>query len=332
MKVTIKEVSKHCGLSTATVSNVLHGTKPVKQETAKKVLNSVKKLGYIPNESARQLKAGSSRLIGVLTIGYNHFFTEILNGIQSQAETLGWKIIVGSTDEDIIDQQAYLDSFIAKRVEGIIMAPTYGWTEEMLERYSNTTPLVLIDRKVKGYEDNSLTTNNRESSKIAVNHLIHEHCYKHIGLIYANTKVSSMEERKSGYEEAVMKSEFQLTPSLMVGCDGSVSGGKQAMKKMLEKNPRLEAVHVTNNNMLLGVYKEIQERGIRVPDDIAVIGFDVEPWMDLLNPKVTIIEQPVRHMGKQSLSKLLELKNDERKKIKEFNNVFHIAGSCGCTK
>lgn len=331
LKVTLKQVSEYCNLSTATVSNVLNGTKPVKPETREKVMNAIKELGYIPDEAARQLKMGSSRLIGVLTIGYNYFFTEILEGIERQAEELGWKIMVGSTDESYESQQVLLDSFISRRVEGIIIAPTHGWTKEKLERY-RTIPLVFIDRKVEGCENRSITVNNLESSKQAVMHLVEKHHYRRIGLIYADTQISTMDERKQGYEEALKQSGLAVKSSLIRACDGSVDGGKNSMDNLLKENSDIEAVYVTNNNMLQGAYKSIQEKGLRVPDDIAIIGIDVQPWMEFMDPKLTIIQQPVRRMGEQAITKLLHLKENKEVRSEELKNILILGESCGCNK
>ncbi|CEI81156.1 LacI family transcriptional regulator [Oceanobacillus oncorhynchi subsp. incaldanensis] len=330
MNVTLKDVSKHCGLSTATVSHVLHGTKSVKKETKEKVLKSVETLGYIPHASARQLKSGSSQLIGVLTIGYNPFFTDVLNGIQVQAEALGWKIIVGSTGEDIEAQQSFLDSLMQQRAEGIIMAPTKGWTKEKLKRYLNNTSMVFLDRKVPGLEEYTLATNNEQISVEAVNHLINEHSYKEIGIIYANTEVSSMEDRKQGYMKAMKSAGFSVKDNFIACGDGSIETGQKAMKNLLDQNPRIEAVYITNNQLLLGAYRELKKRDKKIPDDIAVIGFDIEPWMEFLHPQITIIEQPVQRIGEQAIQKLLDIKNGENKKTEELKNKLIIGETCGC--
>ncbi|WP_235817465.1 LacI family DNA-binding transcriptional regulator [Gracilibacillus timonensis] len=328
--MTLKEVSKHCGLSTATVSHVIHGTKPVKKETKERVLRSVEELGYIPHESARQLKAGSSRLIGVLTIGYNQFFTNILRGIQEQAEALGWKIIVGSTDEDLQAQQSFLDSLMQKRVEGIIMAPTKGWTKEKLGRYMKHTAMVFIDRKISGLEDYVVATNNLQVSQTVVEHLIHQHAYREIGLIYADTKVSSMEERKQGYIKAMNHAGLSVKGYLMAQADGSIQSGQQAMKQLLEEHPKLEAVYIANNKLLLGAYRELKIRQMKIPDELAIIGFDVEPWMEFLHPAISIVEQPVEDMGKHAMQKLIDVKNNKVTLSEDLNNQFIIAETCGC--
>ncbi|WP_080873183.1 LacI family DNA-binding transcriptional regulator [Oceanobacillus timonensis] len=332
MNVTLRDVSKHCGLSTATVSHVLHGTKSVKKETKEKVLRSVEALGYIPHASARQLKSGSSKLIGVLTIGYNQFFTDILNGIQCQAEALGWKFIVGSTGEDIKAQQSFLDSLMQKRVEGIIMAPTKGWTKEKLKRYINNTSMIFLDRKVPGLEEYTLTTNNKQVSMDAVNHLINRHFYKEIGMIYANSEVSSMEERKQGYMEAMQRASLPLKDSFIAFGDGSTETGQRAMKQLLDLNPDIEAVYITNNRLLLGAYRELKRRNKKIPEDIAIIGFDVEPWMEFLYPQITVVEQPVQRIGELAIQKLLDIKNGDKKRTEELKNKLIIGETCGCTK
>lgn len=332
MNVTLKEVSKHCGLSIATVSHVLHGTKPVRKETKEKVLRSVEALGYIPHASARQLKSGSSRLIGVLTIGYNAFFTEILNGIQAKAEALGWKIIVGSTEEKFKEQQQFLDSFMQKRVEGIIIAPTAGWTQANLKRYMNHTPIVFLDRKVSGLEEYALATNNKQISIDAVNHLIYQHSYKKIGIIYADTKVSSMEDRKQGYLEAMDQADLSVKDSFLAPSNGSIQGGEEAMLQLLDQNPDIESVYITNNQLLLGAYRALKKRKIKIPEQIAIVGFDSEPWMEFLHPQITIVEQPVQKMGSAAMQKLLDLKNDKIKLTEELESNLIIGGTCGCIK
>ncbi len=327
MKITLNDVSKYCGLSTATVSNVLNGTKPVTKRTREKVLKAVEVLGYIPHEAARQLKAGKSGLVGVLTVGYNSFFTEILNGVEEQASLKQIKIVVGSTDENFQSQKELLDSLIAKRVEGIIMAPAEGWTKEEIKKYQDI-PIVFIDRWIDDYKCPLVTTNNMESSKQIVSHLINEHRYKNIGLINAYSDISTMSERKRGYEIALNEAGINIKRSQMMDCDGSVEGAEGATKKLIENNNDLEAIFITNNNMLLGAFRTFEKRGLKIPDDIAVVGMDTEPWMEFVRPKITTIEQPVKQMGIEAINMLMN--KEESVRHEELKNKVLISESCGC--
>ncbi|WP_163527857.1 LacI family DNA-binding transcriptional regulator [Halobacillus ihumii] len=329
MKVTLKEVSKYCGLSIATVSNVLNGTKPVTENNKRKVLKAVQDLEYIPHEAARQLKAGKSGLIGVLTVGYNSFFTEILKGVEEQATRKGFKIIVGSTEEDVQSQKEFLDSFIAKRVEGIIMAPANGWTKEKLKKYQDI-PIALIDRWIPAYKYISVITNNKESSKQLVSHLATHHQYKHIGLVYAYSDISSMTERKLGYEIALREARIPIENSFMESCDGSIEGAEEATIKLIEKNKDLEAIYIANNNMLLGAFKACKKRKLKIPQDIAIAGVDTEPWMEFVQPTITTIQQPVKQMGREAMNLLINNKDNKYIQHEELKNKVVIGESCGC--
>jgi len=325
-------VAAHANVSIATVSHVLNGTRLVSTATKEKVLQAVEELRYFRNESARQLRVGTSELLGVLIVDYNPFFMDILHGVEKMATKQGWKLLVASTGEDWEAQKELLNALISRRVEGILLAPVVGATKHELQRYAKgDIPLVFIDRIVEGCGIPAVTSTNVYGAQLAVEHLI-DHGYRKIGVILGSLSISSMVERKKGYERALNNARIDIQSECMKVCNALSSGGYQAINQLLADVSDLEAVFVTNNLMLLGVLKAIQERSLRIPEDIAVVAVDFQPWVELIKPSITLVSQPAEKIGEMAVNLLMVQRNREPVAEMMMKTELIIGESCGCRK
>lgn len=331
-KVTLHGVAEMAGVSTATVSHVINGSRPVSVRTREKVLAAIEQLNYQRNDAARELRTGSSGLIGVLVIDHNPFYTDILRGIEEAVESKGWKVIVSSTGENWSKQQEVIGLLASRRVEGLLMAPAAGATKDAWERLSARQPFtVFFDRSVPGLNVSSVTVDNFKGSYMAVEHL-KAHGHERIGFICLNDNISTERERCGGYMSAC--TDFGTEP-VIVYEQATRGGGYQGMKSLWELDSPPTAVVVANNQMTIGALEYIRSAGLVIPEDIAIIGFDHQPWMDVMNPAITVMTQPTSDIGRAAVQLLLKNKVEPMEDMAD-NLVLpmrlRIAGSCGCSR
>ena len=329
---SLKDVAARADVSVATVSHVLNNTRRVASHTRERVLKAVEELHYVRDESARQLRLGASELLGVLIVDYNPFFTDIVRGVEQAADKLGWKLIVASTGEDWNAQKELLNALISRRVEGILLAPVAGADKKDLLPFTHgNIPLVFIDRVVNGCTIPAVTSTNTYGAQVAVEHLI-EHGYQKIGIVNGSTLVSSMSDREQGYYDALRNAGLSLNPDWVVNCNALASGGYEAMNLLLDRVPDMEAVFIANNLMLLGALRAIEERELKMPDDIALVSFDYQPWVDLFKPSITYVSQPAEKIGQLAVDLLLAQRDGEPMAGMMLRTALHIGESCGCKK
>lgn len=328
---SLKDVAVRADVSVATVSHVVNGTRQVTAHTRERVLKAIEELRYVRDESARQLRVGTSQLLGVLIVDYNPFFMDILRGVEQAADKQGWKLIVASTGEDWNAQKELLNALISRRVEGILLAPVAGADkQDLLPFTQGNIPLVFIDRVVSGSSIPAVTSTNTHGAEMAIEHLI-EHGYQKIGMINGSTLVSSMSDREKGYYDALHGAGLTANPNWVATCNALPSGGYEAMNQLLNRVPDLEAVFVANNLMLLGALRAIDERGLKVPGDIALVAFDYQPWVDLFKPSITYVNQPAGKIGQRAVDLLLAQRDGEPMAGMMLRTTLHIGESCGCT-
>ncbi len=331
MRVTFREIAKQAGVSIATVSHVINDSRPVNEDTRKRVLRVIEQLHYRPNIVARELRTGSSGLIGVLVIDHNPFYTDILCGIEEVVETAGWKVIVASTGENWKKQREVIDALSSRRVEGLFMAPAAGMrSEDWMKIKSMTPPTVFFDRIVEHVDVPTVTVANYEGAYIAVQHFV-EHGHQNIGFICLNDEISTMRERYQGFSDAC--NYFNVRKSVTFG-PATQAGGDVGMKKLLNGDQTPTGILVANNQMTIGALQCIRQEGLKIPNDIALIGFDYQDWMDVMNPPITVVTQPAIEIGRKAAELLMRLKgtNDVHVDSYVLGVSLRTRESCGCSK
>ena len=300
MTVGIRDVARAAGVSTATVSRAL-GSGPVSEALREQVEAAVRATGYRPNLSARRLRSQSARTIGLIVADIrNPFFTAVSRAVEDAAFAEGMRVILCNTDEDPAREAMYLRLMEEERVTGVIFAPTGGGAESLRER-SLGFPVVLIDRAGPPGAHDSVVLDNPAAGAGLVDLLVGQG-FSRIGGLFGSTS-STARERRTGYEAAMVR--HGLVPSVRTVAPNAAAAEAAAARWLAEAD-RPEALVLSNGLILMGAVRAARAAGLRVPDDLALAGFDNEPWTDLVEPGLTVVEQPVDDIGAQAMRLLFE--------------------------
>lgn len=302
---TIKQVAARAGVSTATVSRVLSGVDGVSADLGDRVRTAVRDLDYYPNRVARNLRVRTTRTIGlVISDIQNPFFTSVVRGIENVLQVADYTLLLGNSDENLEREQLYLATLRAEGVAGIIFAPSNERAEAYRQLLQARLPIVAIDRAPAGLAADMVSVDNRAAALDAVAHLI-KLGHRRIGCISGPPSLSTAEERRSGYEQALEQHGLAPDPALIQYADFRQPGGHAAMRTLLGLEEPPTAVFVANNLMTLGALHALHEHGLQIPSDVAIVGFDDMSWATSLQPSLTAVAQPTYELGAAAARLLL---------------------------
>ncbi|MBK1875569.1 LacI family DNA-binding transcriptional regulator [Pelagicoccus mobilis] len=305
-KPTIREVSRHAGVSTATVSRVLAGLGGASEATQQRIETAVKELGYQRNRMASGLRSQRSTLVGVVIPDLqNPFFTGIVGGIEEVLHEAGYTIFLANSASDVDRERAELQMLQSERICGLLFIPSSASAEAYQDLCDGELPVVAIDRVPGGLALDSVTVANEAGAFQGVTHLI-EAGYRKIGLVNGPDEIVVARERGTGYRRALQDAGLKLRPSWMASGSFQSESGYELTKAMLSKKNRPEAVFVGSFVTALGALRAVTELGLKVPDEVALMGFDDMPWAAAMNPPLSVVAQPVREIGRSAAKLLLE--------------------------
>jgi len=309
-RVTIKDVAQAAGVSTQTVSRVMNKFSYVSGETRQRVETVVGQLGYRPSTLARSLSQQRSYTLGVVTLGLKYIGpSRTLNGIADKADDLGYMLLMKELDnfetgriDDVID------SLLARQVDGIVwVAPeisdNHAWVDGRLERIP-VPVLFLAMQSRKGIS--SVSTNNYQGGVLATQHLL-DCGRKKIGHISGPYGWWEPDKRRRGWCETLEAAGFNVSESHCAEGNWSSASGEQAFIQLLETYPDMDAVFVANDQMALSVLREANRRGIRIPEQLSVVGFDNIPESAYFYPSLTTISQDLQLLGEQAVQTVVEM-------------------------
>jgi LacI family transcriptional regulator, fructose operon transcriptional repressor len=300
MTVSIKDVARAAGVSPATVSRAL-GRGPVSDALREQVAAAVRATGYRPNLAARRLRSQHTGTIGLIVADIrNPFFTAVGRAVEESAYQAGMRVILCNTDEDPEREALYLGLMQEERITGLIFAPTRK-TADQLTRRALDFPVVLIDRVGNSGLHDAVVLNNVEAMADLVTHLI-ERGYRRIGGLFGNAS-STGAQRREGYEAALRRAGLMPDARLVAP---SAEAAAAELKQWLSEPQRPDAIVVSNSLLLMGAIKAARAMSLRIPSDLALAGFDNESWTELVEPGMTVIEQPVEQIGHTAMSLLYE--------------------------
>ncbi|MBB6450015.1 LacI family transcriptional regulator [Geomicrobium halophilum] len=304
MSTSIREVARKAGVSTATVSHVINETRFVAEKTRQRVIDVMTELDYTPNFAAKTLRSQKTFTIGlVLPDISNHFFTSVVKGIEQHLDQKGYQLLVGNTDENVDVEIEKIKTFQAQQVSGIILASSAENYEEIEPYLNQETPTVFIDRIPHGANVDYIAVENEKAVYGAVQRFI-DLGHQQIGMITGISKLSSTQERMNGYRRAIEHSQLQLDESLIYTGDSKFEGGYKAAQQLL-KNTGITAMFVANNLMTIGAITYLKEQKVKIPEDIAIIGFDDYEWAKITDPPLSVIKQPTEEIGEKAAEILL---------------------------
>ena len=309
---TIRDVAQRAGVSITTVSHVVNGTRPVSSDGMARVLEAIDELGYQPNAVARSLRISETKMFGMIVPdNSNPYFAEVARSIEDAAFELGYSVILCNSDEDAIKEQAYLDLLIEKRVDGIAFVATGRRAGGLDPARLRSMPVVIVDREIEGGKWTSVLVHNSRGGREAVTHLL-KLGHRRIGCISGPRDLGPSSERVRGYREALRKAGIAADPRWLVEGDFHAEGGYRTMCELLERDDALTAVFACNDMMAVGALRAIHERGRRVPQDIALVGFADIALASYTQPALTTIAQPYRELGRRVAQLLAKGERGER--------------------
>ncbi|MVO99946.1 LacI family DNA-binding transcriptional regulator [Paenibacillus lutrae] len=299
---SIKDVARIAGVSVATVSRVLNDKGYVGQNTREKVEKAIKETSYKPNEVARSLFKKQSNTIGLIVPDImNPFFTELARAVEDMATKLGYNVILCNSDGDKDKEQAYLDVLKQKYVNGIIVSSN---TLTALQVEELNVPVVSIDREIsKGLP--TIVVENKKGAVMATRFLQNKGC-RRIGHIRGSYGVANAEERYEGYKEVVSKEPW-FRESFIVNGDFDMQFSIEATAELLSLHPEIDGIFAANDIMAIGAMKAAYRLGRKVPEELAVIGFDGIKLSEVMTPELTTIVQPIYQLGETSTTMLISL-------------------------
>jgi LacI family transcriptional regulator len=305
--VTIRDVARVAEVHPGTVSRALNEETRalVNPETAERVLKAAEQLGYRPNRLARGLKTSRSHTIGVLIPDItNPLFPPILRGIEDRLDEAGYTSLIVNTDNDPERERVYLETMRDRQVDGLISA-TARLDRELAELAGGGMPLVLVNRSLEDGSVPAVTVDDRRGIALAVEHVV-ELGHRQIGHIAGPQNLSTGHRRYAGFLEAMGEAGLDAPEKLIsLGEVFTEEEGARACAALLDAARSITAIVAGNDLMAIGCYDVIEERGLRCPDDISVVGFNDMPFLDKLRPPLTSVRIPQREIGKVAADLLL---------------------------
>ncbi|MEW8978821.1 MAG: LacI family DNA-binding transcriptional regulator [Symbiobacterium sp.] len=304
----IVDVAERAGVSPMTVSRVLNGTGRVSPATRERVLRAIEELNYVPNQIARSLVQGHTNVLGLIIPDItNPFFTTIARGVEDAARKSHYKVLLCNSDEDPKKEREYIETLVASKVDALVMAPVGDSSKGSLDfLQSNQVPVVLVDRRVEGVDDVDLVT----SDSVAGTRALVEHLlglgHRRIALVAGPQTISTARDRRRSFLETVAAAGVEHDPSLEVEVPYTKEGGMMASRTILELPERPTAVFCSNNAQAVGLVLGFRQAGVRIPDEIAVCCFDDVELASMLDPFLTVTQQPAYTFGTIAVQLLLE--------------------------
>lgn len=312
MAVSIRDVAKRAGVSVGTVSNVLNKPDRVSEAVATRVSDAIRELGYVRNDAARQLRAGRSSSVGLVVLdARNPFFTDVARGAEDAAAEHGVAVLLGDSDEKPEREAAYLDLFEEQRVRGVLVSPLGDIRERLQRMRALGTPVVLVDRMAEDASLSSVSVDDVAGGRTAVAHLL-ETGRRRIAFVGGPLGLRQVADRLAGAQHAVAAVR-DARLEVLEGSALSVSEGRRMGEQLVARDPaeRPDAVFTANDLLAVGLLQALVMRGgVRVPDDIALIGFDDIDFASATIVPLSSLRQPSRLIGQTALGILLEEADD----------------------
>lgn len=301
---TIYDVARRAAVSPATVSRVLNQRESVNSEMARRVHDAVDALGYQPNSVARSLRGRSAPVWAVVISDVeNPHFTSLVRGIQDVARANGKSVVLCNSDEDIAKEAEYLNVALAEQVSGVIISPASDRATDIGALLDRAIPVVTIDRRLRNFRVSSVVVDNRNGARAATRHLL-DAGYERVACIAGPLTTSTARARLAGYRDALREA-GRVNESLVRVSDYQQGGGYKSAIDLLSGSTRPDALFVTNGLMTVGALEALSDSGLRVAQDVGVVGFDDNRWTRLMRPTLSTVAQPTYDIGRRAAELLV---------------------------
>ena len=331
MSVKLEDIAKETGFSISTVSRVLSNSSyPVSDQIREKVLSVAEEMGYEPNIAARSLRTDRTNTIGIIVDDLLSPFTPpIVRGIQDYLNENGFLSLIVNSDWDPEQEQAAIKTLLSRPVDGIIFVEySHQTTSDVLER--SEKPRVFVHRLFGSPIKNSVVPDDYYGASLAIAHLLGLGHHR-IGYINGPENWHTCRARLSGYQDTLASHKLPFEPALVQPGDWEIESGYAAAKNLLQLAERPTAIFAANDTMALGAIYAIQDAGLHVPEDVAVVGYDNRNFTKTCRPRITTVSMPVIEMGGVAAELLLRQVAEGRKEEEEIKvkGQLIIRETCG---
>ncbi len=336
MPVTIFDVAKRAGVSIGTVSRVINNRDRVSPETRERVLQAIRELDYQANPFARNLANQQTDTLGLVIPQVNDpFFFQIVRGVEDAAAAVGYNLLIASQPRHTSEHR-YLQLFRRRNVDGMVLVAIDVYEHEVQQVVKRGVPIVLVQLEI-GRNIPTFLADNYGGARALVEHLM-EHGYRRVAYITGTDFTPDNRERLRALRDVLAENHLSLPDEYVVKGDYLVGSGARAMRQLLSLPELPEAVFAANDQMAIEAIMVAQEQGLRVPEDIAVVGFDDIPMASSIAPALTTVHQPIYELGWHAAQTALEMiksAKEERPltvpRLSLLPTSLIVRRSCGCT-
>jgi len=312
MPTTLADIARALGVSKMTVSRAINNHPEISPETRARILDAAQRMNYRPNQFARALTTNRSYLLGVVVPDLMHsYFAEICRGIETVAKPLGYQNLICSTDEDTANEESEVEALLP-RTDGLILASSASSSETKFYRrlVRERAKMVLIDRQLEGIKCPTVTTDDVKVGELATEHLLNLG-HRRVGHL-KGTVASTASLRFEGYQKALAKSRIPFDAELVRECGFTESDGYRATRDWLTTGDLPSAIFAANDPAAIGAMSAITEAGLRIPEDIAIVGGGNIHYGDMLSVPLTTIAWSTSEMGQAAARLLIDLVEGKR--------------------
>lgn len=335
MRVNIHEIARRANVSVATVSRALNKNGKVNEQTRQKILQIAQEFNYKPSSIARGLSKSCTDTIGVILPELaGEFFMDILRGIDEEAYRSNRYVMVSSSHSKRNIVETLLEFMASGRVDGVILMAPQMNTELIDLIKKSKRPIVLLNTSVDVAPSVSFNINNYQGAYSMTQHLI-RHGFKNIAMILGPEGNYDAEERFRGYKSALRDHDLPFTSELVVGGDFSPRSGYHGFMRLTSASQKPDAIFTANDMMAVGAYQAAKDSNLKIPQDVAVVGFDDIYLSRIMTPRLTTVHVPIIELGNKAVKYILMMINGEvdpkESYREEVSTGLVIGGSCGCT-
>jgi len=311
MAATITEIAKKAGVSIATVSRVLNKTNhPINEKTRQRILDVAREMNYQPNLVARSLRTESTYTVGIIIDNMQSpFIPLIINGIQDALKPAGYLSFILNTYEDQEIETQSINALNKRQIDGIIFVAPWDRSPKMVEEMTEK-PYVFVHRHFESYCENSVVVDERYGARLAVSHLA-DLGHRRIALVNGTADWDASIYRQEGYRQELEARGIAFDPDLVIESGWEYEDGIAAAHKLPQFGDVPTAIFAANDCLALGLIYTLQENGIRVPEDVAVVGYDDREFSSFVRPQITTVTLPCYELGKTAAEQLLQMMKDE---------------------
>lgn len=304
---TIKDVADLASVSIGTASRVLSGSPATSPESRERVTAAARQLDYRPNAQARALRSTHTFTVGLLVSDVrNPFFADVARAAEQTALRSRYVTLLGNANEDVDQQDRYLETFASQRVDGVLVAPQGAGSGSLRRLLDRKIPTVFVDRTVDGYDIPSVTTNNAQGIDQAITHLV-ARGHTRIGYIGGPQSISTGRERYEAYREAIARFAIDADLELQLFGDFKSESGRLAAEALLDSARPPTAILAADSLMALGALTALRERNVRIGIDVDIVAFDDIEWFAQLDPPLSVVSHDAEMMGRTGMELLLQV-------------------------